>query len=199
MFGFFSEEKKRQKKAEWAVAICHEYTDTCIHVICGVTSALRATEEQKKRGGEVADYVEPVGRFDPEIEGILGSDDSIHFWYTFGTQLAKAEELGDEIGLVLAIRTLTVCMSLNSDGATDLGEKRHKEGQEKLQKGERDRIVKIECAAILAAQSISRIRGMTNVACEIYQYYVCRFSPSHQALLDEKFEMYDLVIKENFL
>ena len=199
MFGFFSEEKKRQKKAEWAVAICHEYSDTCIEIFRRVTMATRAKEAQEKQGGEVADYVENVGRFDPEIEELLGSDDSIHFWYTFGTQLAEEEELGNEIGLVLAIRTLMEFMSLNSDGVTDLGEKRHREGQEKLQKGKRDRIVKIECAAILAAQSISRIRGMTNVAIDIYQFYVCRFSPSNQALLDENLEMYDLMIKENFL
>ena len=156
-------------------------------------------KQRKNRGGEIEDYLVPVGRFDPEIVGFIGSDDSIHFWYTFGTQLAAEEELGNEIGLVLAIRTLMEFVGLHSDGVTELGEKRQMEGQEKLQKGERDRIVKIECAAILAAQSISRKRGMTNVACEVYQYYVCRFPPSKQALLDENFEKYDLVIKENYL
>jgi hypothetical protein len=199
MFGFFSAEKKREKKVEWAVAICHEYSDTCIEVICKVTSALRATKAQEKQGGEIKDYIENVGRFDPEVAELFGSDDSIHFWYTFGTQLAEEEELGNEIGLVLAIRTLMEFMSLNSDGVTDLGEKRHEEGHEKLQKGKRDRIVKIECAAILAAQSISRIRGMTDVACEIYQYYVCRFPQFNQAVLDKKIKKYDLLIKENFL
>jgi len=200
MFSFFREEKKR-KRAEWAAAVCYEYSDTCIELICKITSVLRATEAQEKQGGKVADYVSNVSRSDPDVEGVLGSDDSIHFWYTFGTQLAEEEELGDEIGLVLAIRTLSEFMSLHSDGVTGLGEKRHKKGQEKLLKGGKDRIVKIECAAILAAQSISRIRGMTNVACNIYQYYVCRYPPSHRykTLLDKENKEINLMIKETFL
>ena len=51
MFGLFSEEKKREKKTKWAVAICQEYSDTCIDVMCKVASALRAMEAAEKQGG----------------------------------------------------------------------------------------------------------------------------------------------------
>jgi|TARA_B100002003_G_C13929061_1_gene451398 hypothetical protein len=62
MFGIFSEEKKREKKAKWAVALCHEYTDTCISVICQITSVMRATEEQKNQGGDLNDHIVPRQR-----------------------------------------------------------------------------------------------------------------------------------------
>ena len=154
-------------------------------------------EAHEKLGGEPEDHFKNVSMFDPEIVELLRTDDSVHFWYTFGIQLAEEEELGPEIGMVLAHRTLWEFIGLSSDEVINLGEQRHKEGREKLLKGNRDRNVKVQCAAILAAQSISRIRGVSNIAHELYQHYVCRFPP-YLPSLDEQIKKYDLLIEEHF-
>ncbi len=89
-------------------------------------------------------------------------------------------------------------MQLNASGLMELGMNRHLEGRGKLMQGKRGNFVNNEGAAILAAQSIGRVGGMTNVACELYQYYVCRMPKSHPQLLKDKVKIYDTAINETF-
>ena len=133
---FFSKVKKRQKKTEWALSICQKYSNSCVNILIKLAMAARAKEALDIHGGEFKDHLVSVSRFDPQISEPIGSDDSIHFWYAFGIRLAEEEGLGKDIGMVLAIRTLMEFLSLHSDEVADLGERRHAEGQKKLQKSQ---------------------------------------------------------------
>jgi len=197
MISFFSEEKRREKKAEWAVAICYEYTDICVEAICYIKGAVRASKERIKTGRDIK--LKPVSVFDSEVLEAVGRDDSIHFWYSFGFWLARHEELGDEFGLLLAVRILLEFLHLEpTDSVLDLGEKRQKEAERKIKNGEKDRIVKIEYAANLAAAGISKIRGMTAFALDVYQDYINEYVYYDNPSENEKFKKLDLIIEEQF-
>ena len=153
MFGILSKEKKRAKEAELLILLMHSYSTACVHEICKRLDA---------------------GPFDQQVRDLIETDDSYQFWYTVALGLSFARGFGEDMAILVGIRTLMEFLDVRDDTAIDRGMALYRSGEDKVNQKIIDRNSKVQCASATVVVNLENENRPTAIAISHFVTFISK-------------------------